>query len=429
MKILCTGDLHIGRFPTRLPADAPRRSLAVSERWSAIVDLAIAERIDVVALSGDLVDRANRFFEAYGPLESGVRRLAEAGITIVAVAGNHDFDVLPPLAENVASDRFHLIGRGGRWERTRVSSANGERLDVHGWSFPTERVSTDPLHGYDLEPDGALPTLGLLHCDLNASSSSYAPVSAAALRSRPPGLWLLGHLHDPRLHHAAGAADLLYPGSPQPLDPGEAGAHGVWVVETRGSDFGEPRFVPVATVRYEARDVDVAGLTTIDAVKARVVDQVEALREGVLLESGTQPEYLSIRLRLTGRTPLGARLVEREIVADAGDLDIGGQVRCAVDRVTVDTQPALDLDDLARAADAPGTLAALLVALRDGTDDEVTRALLTRTREAAEQVGAASAYLPLRARATASRPTETADVLRAQASLLLEELVGQKGSG
>jgi hypothetical protein len=89
MKILCSGDLHLGRRSSRLPAGVDAGAHSATAAWKALVELAIAERVDLVALSGDLVDRANRYFEAFGPLEAGVRRLTAAGIPTVAVAGNH----------------------------------------------------------------------------------------------------------------------------------------------------------------------------------------------------------------------------------------------------------------------------------------------------------------------------------------------------
>ena len=109
VKILSTADLHIGRTPTRVP-DAVRTQSSCARMWSAVVELAIREEVDLVTLSGDVVDHANRFFEATGPLETGIAQLAAAGIDTYAVAGNHDYDVLPRIVDAVGTDRFHLLG-------------------------------------------------------------------------------------------------------------------------------------------------------------------------------------------------------------------------------------------------------------------------------------------------------------------------------
>ncbi|MQA90553.1 MAG: DNA repair exonuclease [Gemmatimonas sp.] len=425
MKILCSGDLHLGRYPTRLPAGVPRESASVSERWLAMVELAIEEGAEVVALSGDLVDRANRYFEAFGPLEEGLRRLGEAEIVTVAVAGNHDFDVLPRLARSLPAERFRLLGEGGQWEREVVRTRRGEELEVHGWSFPAEQFVGDPLQGYGLEADEGCPVLGLAHCEVDGWRSRYGPVSARALRARPPGFWLLGHIHQPRLLEEAGAGALLYPGTPQPLDPGEPGPHGVWWVETEEDRFGEPEFRPLATVRYEAVDVDVDGAQTVGEVQARLLDAVTEERDQTMEGAGVRPSWLSIHARLTGRTRVAQRAIEAEVSAHIGDLELGGEARCRVDRIDIATLPRLELEELARGGDATGHLAELLLRL-DSSLPEVA-ALVEKSGAAAERVVRSSAYLPLRARAAGAPPLpEAAEVLRRQAYRLLEELVVQK---
>src|SRR5690554_238804 len=88
VRVLCAGDLHIGRRSSKLPESYSSADHGCAGAWDAIVDAALAKKVDVVALSGDLVDRANRYFEAIGPLERGLRQLAEQGIDTYAVAGN-----------------------------------------------------------------------------------------------------------------------------------------------------------------------------------------------------------------------------------------------------------------------------------------------------------------------------------------------------
>ncbi|MCB9916118.1 MAG: metallophosphoesterase [Planctomycetes bacterium] len=86
-RLLCVGDMHLGRRPSRLPLGAPD-GLGPRETWGEVVETAIAREVDAVLLAGDVVESANGALEAYGELLAGARRLREAGIDLVAVAGN-----------------------------------------------------------------------------------------------------------------------------------------------------------------------------------------------------------------------------------------------------------------------------------------------------------------------------------------------------
>src|SRR5690606_36767750 len=133
------------------------------------------------------------FFEGYRELQRGVARLLAAGIRTLAVAGNHDVEVLPRLADQLHG--FELLGRGGIWERITVSAA-AEQLSLHGWSFPRRRVSSSPLEGAELAR-GPGVNLGLLHADRDQLDSHYAPVTSAQLQHSAVDGWLLGHIHAP----------------------------------------------------------------------------------------------------------------------------------------------------------------------------------------------------------------------------------------
>lgn len=378
MKVLCAGDIHIGRRPSRLPSGVNAGALSCASAWSAIVECAIAERVDLVALSGDVVDQDNRFFEALGPLERGLRRLGEEGIPTVSVAGNHDYNVLPTLARQLPAATFQLLGAGGTWERTTVTSRDrSHAIHVDGWSFPRQHVVASPLDPYTLSSTSELPVLGLLHCDL-AVGSSYAPVTLPALRALPPRMWLLGHVHAAALHEADGQAPVLYPGSPQPMDPGETGVHGAWLVDLRTGIAPAPRLLPLATVRYDALDVDLAGAATVDEARLLVLERLRDAAERMAREGEGALRHLSFRVRLTGRSSL-----RRELEADGEimtDLDIEvDRVAAHVERVVVATRPAMDLDGLSKGSDALALLARLVRdadgALGDAAQEDLLKAL------------------------------------------------------
>jgi DNA repair protein SbcD/Mre11 len=421
VKILCTGDLHVGRRPSRLPDPIDARPHSCGACWTRIVDRAIQERVDLVAVGGDLVDRANRFYEAAGVLELGLRRLAHAGITTAMVAGNHDFDVLPWLVEGLGPEHVRLLGRGGAWERFTLERG-GVALHVDGWSFPEASVRTSPLASYARPSDG-VPVLGVLHGDLDQPTSPYAPLALADLRHRAATLWLLGHVHAPRLRDEPGSAAVLYPGSPQAMDPGEAGPHGVWIAEIESNRNATYRMVPLSTVRYEGVEVDVDGVDRDPEIDQRVTGAVRARLEAAAAEGGPL-RYLCCRVRVVGRTPLH-RQVEARLRGVCGDLELTrGEVVAFVESVEVRTRPARDLDEIARGSDAPAELARLIRALEAGTPDADQERLVRESERLVGEVRSARPYLSL-----ADATGETAGVaagLREQATLLLDELLSQK---
>jgi predicted phosphodiesterase len=366
-KILCLGDLHLGRPPSRLPAAVDAKTASVATVWRQAVDLALAEEVGLVLLSGDVVDRANRFFEGFGRLEEGVRRLTESGVEVCAVAGNHDFDVLPRLVEAVGGERCHLLGGGGRWQRwTWRQPAGTPLLHVDGWSFPARDVREDPVASYALGlPEDEAPVLGLVHGDLGQPASTNAPLARASLERAGPGAWLLGHVHKPELFELAGGRWALYPGSPQPCDPTEQGPHGAWLLELEDGRLGRPTPVPLATVRWELLEVDLSGAGDLETAEDRLAVGVREGARAILGADLSELSLLALRVRLVGRTAIHRRLDRLvHLLEDETPLDLevdGGRV--VVAEVQIATQPPVDLKRLAASDDPPGLLASLLLAL------------------------------------------------------------------
>jgi DNA repair protein SbcD/Mre11 len=424
MRVLCTGDLHIGRGPTRLPSTADARALSCATAWADIVDHAVGQRVDLVAVSGDLVDQANRYYESLGPLERGLRRLGEAGIAVVAVAGNHDYGVLPEIARALPEGCLRLLGLGGRWERTTVATASGA-LHVDGWSFPAAHVRENPLAAYDLPVATDAPVLGLLHADLDAPSSAYAPVALADLRARPMAMWLLGHVHAPRLHQKADGPAVLYPGSPQPMDPGETGAHGVWMADFAPGKPVVVRHVPLASVRYHVHDIDVSDAADVEELRVLVLTRLREQAEELGRDGGPL-RHLSLRLRLTGRSPVH-RVLEQECRQLATDLDLTvNGVGVHVERVDVATRPVRDLELLESGSDAAAVLARLLRDLDGGDGPSRCRDLLDAVQRIPATLQMAKPYRSLTVGGAEHDAAALRDLVAHQAGLLLDEILTRK---
>lgn len=425
LKLLATADLHIGRRPTRL-GDEEAGRFSAAKMWERIVERAIQEEVAAVLLAGDVVDHHNRFFEAAGPLERGLRRLAIAAIPTFAVAGNHDWDVLPRIQQSVGGDALTLLGRDGAWEET-VLRRNGSPLArLHGWSFPQEHVRTSPLSAYAPPLDDGLPTIGMLHCDLDQAASAYVPVTRAELKRQPVSIWLLGHIHGYMVDAALPGPPLLYPGSPQAMDPGEVGTHGPWLIEVQGPRRVNVRQLALSPVRYELCEVDLSGAQTQADLDQRLFDSVRAaLRKAV--EECADLARLVLRLRLVGETRAAESLADWRQRID--DLEVSeGDASARIDLVIDDTRPEIDLQSRSRRKDLTGLLARLLLELESPgaeTPDPAVQKLLLRVHGSVQQAYQSPTYALLGGESPADLEASRTRVGR-QAWKLMRKLVEQE---
>ena len=426
MRFICTSDLHLGRRSS-LPSGSsvPGDHSAVAA-WDRVVGVALEQAVDLVIVAGDLVDQANRFFEAHGPLHSGLSRLTSANIPVLAIAGNHDHQTLPSLAETFSGLTFDLLGREGRWTQRQYQLGH-QVLEVVGWSFPDRFVETCPVP--DLPPSlpGTTRRVGIVHGEVGQSSSRSAPLPTARLEAAEVDFWVAGHYHTPGWQPQTGsAAGILVPGSPQALDPGAVGVHGPWLVRWPSATPPEASQCPLSTIRYEYIDCDITGLSADQSREQLVRCVREALETACAEDSGGVLEHLVCRVNLVGRSNI-QREIQHTVQAAASDLEVHVAARSAsVGRVLSQIVPDRDLEELARAHDPVGHLARILLELETGEISRETRDLLGSCRTELAGVLSAPAYAGL----DAESPSEIfcRDHLLHEGRRLLETLLDQKVS-
>src|SRR5699024_2878373 len=165
MRILHTSDWHLGRRLHGVDlTDAQRKFLD----WLHTV---VEERgIDVVAIAGDVYDRAIPHPDALGLWEYAVSGLLDRGARIVASSGNHDSFV------RLGLNRHHL-DRAGVHLRTHLSDiVRGVRIAPDGEVLR----DTDPRAGVSLH---GIPYLepSLVWERMGASERTHAAVLGAAM--------------------------------------------------------------------------------------------------------------------------------------------------------------------------------------------------------------------------------------------------------
>jgi DNA repair protein SbcD/Mre11 len=375
LKLLATADIHIGRRPTRLPTTEDARRCSAAAMWDTIIQTAITQKIDALILAGDIVESDNQYYEALGRLETGLKRLGEQGIHTYAVSGNHDFEVFPRIIESLDDDHFHLVGQGGIWESVHHLHEGEPVLQIDGWSFPSRYVESSPLDAYTLPRDASLPTLGILHGDVDVSNSRYAPITTRQLEETDTDLWIMGHVHDPK---PLGQNKALYTGSPQALDPGEQGNHGPWLLHIGDDQKITREQLVLSRVHYDTVTVSLDGVDTLDEFDRALGEKtVSAVKDFATQPS--PPEFAILRVVLDGATPLCGKLdAHTARITEDYERPVDSIV-ARIDKLTNQTRPEIDLTEVAGRQDPTGVLASTLLRLEAHDDDDDIRRLLQQS--------------------------------------------------
>lgn len=418
MRFLCASNLRLGRrisgLPDHLHLDPAR--LSTSTAWYQLVDIAIREEVDAVLLAGNVIDRENRIFEPIGPLEQGLSALERAGIPVIAVAGETDFDSLPIIAPQFR-ETIEVLDSDD-WERVEIDDATivgRSAPDASGRSGPPERVED--------------VTLVLLPASLtggHAPDATFQPLSLDDLTTTGGRLWVLGSQREPDLV-VQGATVVVEPGATCPLDPTDTGPRGVWIVDT--DDPANAELLPISPVRFEDVDVDVSGATTLEEVESRTIGVLQkALDRCIAEDRRGQLLCVTFLLTLTGRTGLHHELPMfiRDLV-NTLDLQRGGTV-AAISAADIDTRPDIDLKPLLNRPDPVGELARLITSIEadDGKRSQAQSALIQRTLTRLQAVHRARVFA-----AVGTDPEPEAELaqemLRRESWNVLDALVRQRG--
>jgi DNA repair protein SbcD/Mre11 len=389
IKILATADLHLGKSS----ADVSAETTSTKFTWNVLVNRAIEEDVDIIALCGDIIDRNNRYFEVIGPLQAGIDRLRENGIAVYLVSGNHDFDVLPQVVRKYnTDDSVKLLGKNGNWEIVTFSKA-GQTIQFAGWSFPSQYFNESPLLNFPLAAiDPNFPVIGLLHGDIEDKTSRYAPFRLNELLRAPVDLWILGHIHKPG-NYSAEKPLVWYTGSPHALSAKEPGQHGPILFIIDGNTIAAKRIF-LSPVRYETLDIDVTGTKDEEQVRDRIRDSLE--KDAIQREELEHVSFLVYQLRIVGEH---AKIREVEHWASrVTDLEIhlDRNILLKIRKVDFFLRPLLDdLKELSGQASPAGILADTILAINEGRNTDFLDKLLLLWRQRTAAVNEAGVYLPL----------------------------------
>ncbi|HJU15682.1 MAG TPA: DNA repair exonuclease [Stellaceae bacterium] len=354
-RFLHAADIHLDSPMRGLEADpeAPVRLLreASREAFRNLIDTAIAERVAFLLIAGDLYDgdwqdwRTGLFF-----IEQA-RKLADCGIPLIVVKGNHDAHSVITRHLRLPDDRTLLPHEAcGRVDLDEPGVA------IHGQSFATKSVTDDLSRNYP-DPVPGLFNIGLLHTALNGrlGHDNYAPTTAEALAAKGYDYWALGHVHRREIVHCD--PWIVFPGNLQGRHIRESGPKGAALVTVRDGRVASVEHRPLDVLRWCPVSVSLAGESSLDGAMVRVAEALLASRQAA------EQRPIAARIRLFGATPLHGRLLAEVERVRQGIIAEGcqqGDEAVWIEAVLVDTAPPANGEDLLGRPDVIGQLGAVL---------------------------------------------------------------------
>lgn len=388
IKILVTGDLHLGKRSSALPAGESKASVRFT--WENIVQYVLKHQVDMLLMTGDIVDNNNKYYEAIGALQNGFKELDNAGVTVCLIGGNHDYDVLSQIVSISDISNIHLIGADGSWEN-KTFTINEETVRVTGWSFPRRYIDADSTAEFKaLSNDDGILTLAMLHGDIYLGTSRYNPLQLEKLKNIPGvDAWLLGHIHRPNVLNEV-APLVLYPGSPHALSPKEQGIHGPYLLTVENRMI-ETRQIPLSPVYYDTVEIDISAIADEATFRSTTITSMRTHISGIL--GNSDPDFLVFDIQFTGTCNNPSEL--RKWGDNIRNYDLDNQCNINIRTIEYNLRPQLDIDHLLDDPSYIGVLATAIKALKSGTSNKFTNKLIQDWKSRFRQITSLPVFSPL----------------------------------
>jgi DNA repair protein SbcD/Mre11 len=270
LRLLHTADVHLGARHADLGDRASTQRERQFAAFVATIDLALAEKVDLVLIAGDLFDSNVQPRRSVERAAAQLKRLVDARIRIVIAPGTHD------VFDRASIYRAYDLGAfAGAVGSDLVTVLDPEHPDVHlrsldvvvhGRCFPTKRAPHSPLLDFDAaKDDRATWHVGLLHAALAIEGKTRGDdvvITAGEIEASHLDYLALGHWHS-MTKGKAGRTIYAYSGAPEPVALDQDRAGNVLLVTLDSADGKKHVQVEerrVGKTRFERIQLDAAAV-------------------------------------------------------------------------------------------------------------------------------------------------------------------------
>jgi DNA repair exonuclease SbcCD nuclease subunit len=306
LRLLHTADVHLGARHADLGDRAATQRERQFAAFVATIDLALAEKVDLVLIAGDLFDSNVQPKRSVERAAAQLKRLVDARIRIVIAPGTHDvydrasiyraYD-LPALAGAVGSDLVTVLDPDHPEVHLKPLD-----LIVHGRCFATKRAPQSPLVGLDVaKDDRAAWHVGLLHAALaieGRTDGDDVVITSDEIAASHLDYLALGHWHS-TTKGKAGRTTYAYSGAPEPIALDQDRAGNVLLVGLDAPDGKKHVRVEerkVGRTRFERIQLDAAAVGSQPQLVAKLAEQADPDLVIDVELMGVRPDELDVHV-------------------------------------------------------------------------------------------------------------------------------------
>ncbi|MEO8272443.1 MAG: DNA repair exonuclease [Chloroflexota bacterium] len=306
LRLLHTADVHLGARHADLGDRAATQRERQFAAFVATVDLALAEKVDLVLIAGDLFDSNVQPRRSVERAAAQLQRLVEARIRIVVAPGTHDVYDRASIYRT-----YDLAAMAGAVGSDLVTVLDPEHVDVHlktldlivhGRCFATKRAPYSPLRDVDAsKSDGAAWHVGLLHASIaieGKTDRDEVVITTDEIAASHLDYLALGHWHSTS-KGKAGKTVYAYSGAPEPIALDQDRAGNVLLVSLDAQDGRKQVTIEerkVGKTRFERVQLDAA---KVGSQPALVTNLAERADQDLVLDVeliGVRPDELDVHV-------------------------------------------------------------------------------------------------------------------------------------
>ncbi len=324
LRLLHTADVHLGARHADLGDAAAAQRERQFAAFRASVDLAIAEKVDLFLVAGDLFDSNVQPRRSVERVAAELARLAKSRIRSVLVPGTHDvydrssvyraYSLFAMAGTQPTDDLVTVLTPEHPWVHLAALDAV-----VHGPVFPTKRAPYSPLRDLAaVQTPAATWKIGVLHAAIaipGRTDHDEVVITVEEIGVSGLDYLALGHWHSAQVATSKGVT-YAYCGAPEPVAVDQDRAGKVLLVtldEQDGKRQVKLEERVVGRTVFDHLDIDAATVESQPALIAR-------------LQSTANPD-LVLDVRLIGVRPDELDLEPAEVEAALKDSFLRVRVR------------------------------------------------------------------------------------------------------